>query len=79
MLHASTRLAGKPSRNRKVDLTGIRYGTLTVRRRDPLSATKWECKCECGNRVYKNGPALAKLIPEFGCGFGCPLRTWRNR
>ena len=55
-----------------IDLTGQRFGLLTVVSRahkDPGSTTHhlWECKCDCGNTVLVRGPSLRKGITK-ACG-----------
>ncbi len=45
----------------KIDLTGHKYGKLTVLRIDtdiPGKKKKWLCKCECGNETIVSGSNL---------------------
>ena len=58
-----------------IDLTGQRFGRLTVveRSEDHVSPcghrqTKWLCKCDCGNSVYVSGSNLkASHVQSCGC------------
>lgn len=44
------------NRNHTIDITGERFGYLTVLRKTDRKysngSTIWECKCDCGNIVY---------------------------
>src|SRR5271169_4122304 len=43
------------------DLTGLRYGRLTVVSRAPNnSAVSWHCKCDCGKTTISNGQSLRR-------------------
>lgn len=59
------------------DLTGQKFGRLTVIRDSGLRASngnvKWECLCECGNICYKIGSSL-KSNHVQSCG--CYLKDW---
>jgi hypothetical protein len=54
-----------------IDITGQRFGRLTVIQRAPYDAfkgTSWECLCDCGNRRTVFGPDLKnKRIVSCGC------------
>ena len=54
-----------------VDLTGKRFGRLTVIRRAPQEGrkfTRWECRCDCGNITMSDAYGLKKgLIQSCGC------------
>jgi hypothetical protein len=59
-----------------VDLTGLRFGRLTVTHkaesrnlRNPRNkCTRWTCQCDCGNRVTVYGSSLKrKLTQSCGC------------
>lgn len=57
-----------------VDLTGQKFGRLTVVERAPSYIspqgqirTRWKCKCECGNETIKTSRQLTK-IPNISCG-----------
>lgn len=56
-------------RNRLKDLTGMRFGRLTVIERDNNKGTKtmWKCRCDCGNVVTKCGSDL-KIGDVRSCG-----------
>ncbi len=55
------------------DLTGRRFGTLTVIRRIPKDHNlRWECICECGKTSY---PRASRLLKGLTKGCGC-LRVW---
>ena len=54
------------------DLTGQKFGRLTVIRDSGLRASngsvKWECLCECGNICYKIGSSLkSNHVQSCGC------------
>lgn len=55
---------------------GDRWGYLTVIRYIGRPKEKWECKCDCGNIVYKNLSALKgqKSAPSCGCRKEHPAR-----
>lgn len=61
-------------RGSKVDLTGLKFGRLTVisQHRSPSSSgrgTTWYCQCDCGRVVVKNGYALrVGDVKTCGCG-----------
>lgn len=55
-----------------IDLTGKRFGRLTVLKKDPNPKSKssayWICKCDCGNIKSINGNNLKhKSIKSCGC------------
>lgn len=57
-----------------VDLTGQKFGRLTVVERAPSYIspqgqirTRWKCKFECGNETIKMSRQLTK-IPNISCG-----------
>ena len=54
------------------DLTGQRFGKLTVIRKEPPQAdkrTRWLCECDCGNTCVVTSYALRKgKIKSCGCG-----------
>ena len=57
---------------RCVDLTGQKFGKLTVIKKEKSSAdgdSKWLCECECGNSIIMRGASLRKtaVIPK-SCG-----------
>lgn len=57
------------NKNRLQDLTGQRFGRLTVIERADNKGTKtmWLCKCDCGNKVIKEGSNL-KNEDTQSCG-----------
>lgn len=59
------------------DLTGQKFGRLTVIKDSGLRASnrsvKWECLCECGNICYKTSTSL-KSNHFQSCG--CYLKDW---
>lgn len=60
---------------RTVDLTGQRFGRLTVARecRDKNGKWSWECICDCGNtRVTRNGRLRGGHITSCGCASESP-------
>lgn len=58
---------------RVVDLTGRRFGRLTVLGRIPgPSPIKWNCRCECGQLVTPRGSSL-QYGSSLSCGYACPL------
>lgn len=54
-----------------IDLTGKRFGMLTVIRREPngkFNQTRWLCKCDCGNEKVIDGNNLrAGYTQSCGC------------
>ena len=48
-------------RNQGIDLTGRKFGRLTVVGTNPRSGGHgyWECRCDCGNAVFTDGHKLA--------------------
>ena len=60
---------------RTVDLTGQRFGRLTVVRecRDKNGKWSWECICDCGNtRITRNGRLRGGHITSCGCAASRP-------
>jgi hypothetical protein len=64
---------GKPHHNSR-DLTGLRFGMLTVERRSHTDGKKWywQYRCDCGKACIKNGSDVSKDIkkgrtPNCGC------------
>ena len=57
------------------DLTGQRFGRLTVIKRaeNKISpkghqTTMWLCRCDCGNKVERSAPNLKNVeVPSCGC------------
>lgn len=56
----------KVQQNRKQDLTGKRFGKLTVLEYD-REKQKWKCKCDCGNITYKTTGHLNSNAVSCGC------------
>lgn len=54
-----------------IDLTGKRFGKLTVESRAPSGAdnsARWNCKCDCGNVCVVSGRSLRKSkVTDCGC------------
>lgn len=54
-----------------IDITGNKYGMLTVIRRAenaPKGITRWECQCDCGNIVIVRGRNLKNgAVKSCGC------------
>jgi hypothetical protein len=61
------------------DMTGMRFGRLTVLRRDGYAQGQrvyaWRCRCDCGNEKTVGGPSLRK---GYTVSCGC-LRLERLR
>lgn len=56
------------SKSRLDDITGKRYGRLTVIKRVPSNGlTKWLCRCDCGNEIEALGNNL-KRGHTISCG-----------
>ena len=59
-----------------IDLTGQKFGKLTVLNRDintQKTGTYWFCKCDCGNIVSLRKDVLTrKNKPQKSCG--CDLK-----
>lgn len=54
-----------------IDLTGQRFGALTVIGKAPRKngRTLWECACDCGNKCVQEGYNLRKgIVTSCGCG-----------
>lgn len=67
-------IAAKIGKNNLIDLTGEKYGLLTViglneTKKAPNGSTKsyWNCQCECGNIIVVNGNSL-KQNNTKSCG-----------
>jgi len=58
--------------NELLDLTGQRFGKLTVLRKAPSQGdrrTRWECQCDCGNVYVTTSQNLRKgRVKSCGCG-----------
>lgn len=63
--------SAKRARDRLTDLTGRRFGLLTVIERVELSDSgigKWKCRCDCGNIKLADGYHLKRgMITSCGC------------
>lgn len=62
---------GKGHSRRKLDLTGQRYGKLTVTGPAPNigARTAWHCKCDCGNeKIVKTCHLRSGHVASCGCG-----------
>lgn len=56
--------------SRFIDLTGQRFGKLTViGLADPKDKKKWECQCDCGKKTIAFGTNLRRGLTK-GCGCG---------
>lgn len=58
-------------RNSKIDLTGQKFGLLTVVSQHQADGrgTEWNCLCDCGRTVVRNGHAMrAGDVKTCGCG-----------
>lgn len=54
--------------SRLIDLTGQKFGRLTVLKRDYTTrGVYWVCQCECGHKAYVDGRYLRKGITK-SCG-----------
>lgn len=67
-----------------VDLTGLRFGKLTVIRATPKRSSSgdvyWECQCDCGNIDIVNGRSLrSSQQKSCGCLHEQYLHTQHNR
>jgi len=64
--------------SRLIDLTGQRFGFLTVEAIVRINGVrKWKCQCDCGNIVYVNGCRL-RAGHVMSCGLNCPLKITKN-
>lgn len=65
---------GSPKGKRFTDLTGQKFGKLTVIKPTDKRADHsivWECKCDCGNICYVPARSLRKgNTKSCGCGMG---------
>lgn len=60
-----------------IDLTGQRFGRLTVIERakdDAYGNVRWMCRCECGNIVVRHSHVLRRNS-QSDCGCGKPKRN----
>ena len=64
--------------SRLIDLTGRRFGALTVVSRAPGDGSaRWVCRCDCGKDTVQSGYSLRKgLVTSCGCGM---FRASRRR
>ena len=53
-----------------IDLTGQKFGRLTVIERSPRRGDQafWICKCDCGNTTTSSGNDLRRRGDKQGCG-----------
>ena len=71
---------------RIIDITGQRFGKLTVVKlvgTDKRGATKWLCKCDCGNEIVAYKTNLMKPNHTTSCGchkreIGKKIKTTHN-
>lgn len=69
-------ILGLTARSRKrseklIDLSGQRFGALTVTRKAPRKngRTYWNCHCDCGNNCVQDGSNLRRgIVTSCGCG-----------
>lgn len=57
--------------SKMIDLTGQKFGALTVTGRAPTATgrTLWNCTCDCGRKCVQEGYALRKgIVTSCGCG-----------
>lgn len=72
--------------SKKIDLTGERFGRLTVIRENDKSKTgniRWKCQCDCGNIIPVFKSTLLKdngTIKSCGCTYIDELkkRNWKK-
>lgn len=61
-----------------IDLTGQRFGRLTVIQRDKndqYGNVRWICRCDCGNVVVRHGHVLRRNRPsDCGCGKSATMK-----
>lgn len=71
----------QPPYQNKSDLTGMKFGKLTVlnksenraKDRNPL----WRCRCDCGNEIETTKRKLVTgNVSSCGCGRKPPLKDW---
>lgn len=65
------------NRKRAQDLTGRRFGRLTVQRQSINTGhgKRWLCECDCGTRTVIDGRYLTRTRkPREDCGEECRLR-----
>lgn len=65
-------------KRRRVDLTGKRFGLLTVIKEsdkpNKYYNSQWECRCDCGN-VIVTGRATLQQGTTSSCGLSCALKV----
>lgn len=69
---------------RAIDITGKRFGKLTVLRRSGNTqdgSAVWECKCDCGNTTRVKGNSLRSGVTKScGCGIIDGLKNgWERK
>ncbi len=66
---------------KRIDLTGHKYGRLTVVKLDKVKSkhqrTYWVCRCNCGNTTTVRSDTLGN--PTTSCGCYQSTKTNRNR
>ena len=70
----------------KIDLTGKKFGKLTVIKEVPRPdninghdwSTKWECRCDCGNISIKTSTRLTKA-ENPKCKTCAEIESWESR
>lgn len=65
-------LRGDAAKRKFKDLTGARFGKLTIIKRAPnretTNHTYWECKCDCGNVTHVTANSLRRgTTTSCGC------------
>lgn len=81
----STRAPSKAATlgRRTKDLTGLRFGSLTVvgfSGRSEDGGTLWQVICDCGKSAIKRQNNLVRKIrPTQTCGYACPLFVYTYR
>lgn len=71
-----------PKKRKRKDLTGQRFGKLTVLEEVPGTGGQvcWKCRCDCGTEVVTtSGQLLAGYKKSCGCLSRPPLKDWVGR
>lgn len=50
-----------------VDLTGAKFGRLTVVGLAEQGKSRWVCRCSCGNYVLRRSQTVQKAAPDAAC------------
>ncbi len=64
---SSTPLPLKPLPDNMEDLTGTKFGRLTVVGPSAGKGGRWVCRCSCGNYVHRRTKAVEQAAQDSAC------------